>query len=108
VSSIGLVVAVSLVICAVVFVLMRIAAAVLRRTVAYFVVAVEPPSLIRLTAIVALWLEELHAAEVSKRRRQPPPLPEIVRAFKAFTGHGSGSVLTAASITSRHSPAPRR
>ncbi len=87
-----------LAICAVIFALTRVAAAGLRRTADYFLTDVRPPSLARLTSIVAAWLEERQAAEASRQRREPPPLPEIVLSLRAFTarvrttmaGHSSG------------------
>ena len=87
-----LVVGCSLVVCAVVFTLMRLAAAALRRAAGYFFLAVRPPSLARLTSLVARWLEEWQAAEQAKRGREPPPLPEIVLAFRAFTARARSSV----------------
>ncbi len=74
-----------LTICAVTFALTRVAAAGLRRTAGYFLTGVSPPSLAHLTSIVAAWLEERQSAEVSRQGREPPPLPEIVISFRAFT-----------------------
>ncbi len=75
-----------LAVCAVVFALMRLAAAGLRRVAGFFVLAVRPPSLTHPTSIVARWLEEWQAAEAARQGREPPPLPEIVLAFREFTG----------------------
>ncbi len=74
-----------LLICAVTFALTRVAAAGLRRTAGYFLTGVRPPSLAHLTSVVAAWLEERQAAELARQRREPPPLPEIVTSFRAFT-----------------------
>jgi hypothetical protein len=81
-----LVVGVALAVCAVSFVMSRLAAAGLRRVAAYFYVSVQPPSLTRLTTIVAQRLEEWQAAEAAKRGHELPPAPEIVLALRAFAG----------------------
>ena len=70
--------------CVIGFVLTRLAAAAVRRIVAYFVLPDRPPSLTRLTTLVAGWREERQAAEAAERRDDQPP-PEIVLAFRAFT-----------------------
>jgi hypothetical protein len=80
----------SLALCAAVFVLTRVAAAGLRRAVVYFLEPVRPPSLIRLSSTVARYLEERQAAELARQRREVPPLPEIVLAFRAFTARARG------------------
>jgi hypothetical protein len=85
-----LVVGCALLVCVVVFVAMRFAAAGLRRLAAYFVLAARPPSLTHLTAVVAAWREERQAAEAARLRREPPPLPEIVLAFRDFTQSARG------------------
>lgn len=70
--------------CVIGFALTRLAAAAVRRIVAYFVLPDRPPSLTRLTTLVAGWREERQAAEAAERRGDQPP-PEIVLAFRAFT-----------------------
>jgi hypothetical protein len=82
--DLGLVVGVSLAICAVSFVITRLAAAGMRRAAGYFYVAVRPPSLMRLTTILAQRLEEWQTAEAAKRGYELPPPPEIVLALRAF------------------------
>lgn len=73
------------VICGIVFVLTRVAAAGLRQSARYFFIAVQPPSLTHLTSIVAAWLEERQAEEAARLRSPPPPPPAIVGALRAFT-----------------------
>jgi hypothetical protein len=73
------------VVCGIVFVLTRVAAAGLRLSARYFVIAVQPPSLTHLTSIVAAWLEERQAEEAARLRSPPPPPPAIVGALRAFT-----------------------
>ena len=87
--------------CVIGFVLTRLAAAAVRRIVAYFVLPDRPPSLTRLTTLVAGWREERQAAEAAERLDDQPP-PEIVLAFRAFTAS------QAAALTGRvrrHPPA---
>jgi len=92
----------SLVVCAVVFTGMRLAAAALRWFAAYFFLTARPPSLAHLTSIVAGWLEERQAAEAARQGREPPPPPDIVLAIRAFTARARGSV--AGPSSSRTSP----
>lgn len=82
----------ALAVCAIVFVLMRLAATALRRAAGYFYVPVQPPSLIRLGTIVARRLEERQAAERARQPRNAPPLPEIVLALRAFTTRARQSI----------------
>ena len=87
-----LIVGVLIVVCVANFVLMRLAAAGLRRAVRYFCVAVRPPSLTRLTTVVAHRLEEWQASEAAKRGAEPLPPPEIVLALRALAARERGAV----------------
>jgi hypothetical protein len=79
-----IVVGVSLAVCLASFMITRLVAAGLRRAAGYFYAAVQPPSLTRLTTILAQRLEEWQAAEAAKRGYELPPPPEIVLALRAF------------------------
>ena len=83
-------VAIWLFVCAGIFALTRLAAAGMRRGVGYYIVPIQPPNLIRLTATLSNCLEEMHAAKLESRSRQPLP-PEVI-VLRDFTHRVRGSV----------------